>query len=201
MAQNILYETKNPELLEAAQQIVFQTERIDRIVQSLVSFSHSGRQQRGEMETVQVHACADEAIHLLSLQKDKTSVRFVNQLSQQTTMQGDSQLMIQVFINLLSNARDASPEDSPVTIAATSNEESLFLTVTDEGDGIDPSQIDKVLEPFFTTKEPGEGTGLGLSMVYSIVTDHNGLVDITSPVDTHRGTGTRFTLRFPRTPS
>ncbi len=201
LAQNILYETKNPELLEAAQQIVFQTERIDRIVQSLVSFSHSGRQQRGEMETVQVHACADEAIHLLSLQKDKTSVRFVNQLSQQTTMQGDSQLMIQVFINLLSNARDASPEDSPVTIAATSNEESLFVTVTDEGDGIDPSQIDKVLEPFFTTKEPGEGTGLGLSMVYSIVTDHNGLVDITSPVDTHRGTGTRFTLRFPRTPS
>lgn len=198
LAQNILYETKNPELLEAAQQIVSQTERIDRIVQSLVSFSHAGSQNHGLFETVYVYTCAKEAIHLLSLQKDNASVRFLNQLSENATIQGDSQQIIQVFINLLSNARDASTEDSIITIAEESEREWIVFTVTDEGEGIDPSQIEKVLEPFFTTKEPGEGTGLGLSMVYSIVSDHKGEINITSPVNLALGTGTRFTLKFPR---
>ena len=142
--------------------------------------------------------CANEAIHLLSLQKDKQHVNFINDIAKNAIIGGDSQRMIQVFINLLSNARDASPEDGKVTLASSEDEYSIDVTVTDEGSGIAPHLIERILEPFFTTKEPGEGTGLGLAMVYSIVEDHGGLLDIVSPVDTLRKRGAQFIVKLPR---
>lgn len=196
LAQNIQYETENPELLETAEQILFQTDRVDRIVQSLVSFSHSGSHHVSELEPVALRDCVKEAIHLLSLQRDKTEVRFINEVPDKLGLRGDSQRMIQVFVNLLSNARDASPPGGRVVIAGEEADHSVVVTVTDEGEGIDPNQIDRILEPFFTTKEPGEGTGLGLSMVYSIVTEHGGQIEVTSPVTD--GHGARFTLKFSR---
>lgn len=196
LAQNIRYETDNPELLESAEQILFQTDRVDRIVQSLVSFSHAGSQRTTEIEAVVVRTCVAEAMHLLSLQRDTTQVSFVNELPLDLTVNGDSQRMIQVFVNLLSNARDASPAGATVIVAAEQHPQTVNITVTDQGEGIDPRQIDRIMEPFYTTKEPGEGTGLGLSMVYSIVTEHHGQVEVTSPVA--NGRGARFTLKFPR---
>jgi signal transduction histidine kinase len=71
------------------------------------------------------------------------------------------------------------------------------ISVTDEGIGIPAAIKDRVFDPFFTTKEAGEGTGLGLSLVFSIVEDLGGDIDIISPVDHERGTGTRVILRFP----
>jgi signal transduction histidine kinase len=58
--------------------------------------------------------------------------------------------------------------------------------------------MEQILEPFFTTKDPGEGTGLGLAMVYSIVEDHGGHLEIESPVDTVHKRGARFTIKLPR---
>lgn len=71
------------------------------------------------------------------------------------------------------------------------------LTVTDEGSGIPAEVADRIFEPFFTTKDPGEGTGLGLAMVYTIVEDHKGNIEIESPVDRERGNGTRFIILLP----
>ncbi|MEX1033682.1 MAG: ATP-binding protein, partial [Cellvibrionaceae bacterium] len=196
LAQNIRYETNDRKLLEAAEQILFQTERVDRIVQSLVSFSHAGSRHSIEFEPVEIYRRVQEAIHLLSLQHGKTAVVFANHVPEDLKINGDSQRIIQVFVNLLSNARDASQPGGQVVVAARQDEEAVTITVTDQGKGIDPRQIDRILEPFFTTKDPGEGTGLGLSMVYSIVTEHRGQIDVTSPVTD--GRGARFTLRFSR---
>jgi len=198
LAQNLRYESNNPEVMETANQILSQTDRVTRIVQSLVGFSHTGQTDKNQFQAVVLLDCANEAIHLLSLQKDKQQVHFINNIAKNAIIGGDSQRMIQVFINLLSNARDASPEGGKVMLDSSEDEYSIEFTVTDEGSGIAPHLIERILEPFFTTKDPGEGTGLGLAMVYSIVEDHGGLLDIVSPVDTLRKRGAQFIVKLPR---
>lgn len=198
LAQNMRYETDDPELLETADQILSQTDRVSRIVQSLVSFSHSGQQSQEEFEPISLHECAQEAINLLALQREKHNVHFINRLDPNLRALGDVQRLIQVFINLLSNARDASPADSDVIIDGTEGDNSVTFSVTDEGPGIPPENIDRIFEPFFTTKDPGEGTGLGLAMVYSIVEDHKGDLTIVSPVDATTHRGTQFVIRLPK---
>lgn len=198
LAQNLRYESENPEILETADQILSQTDRVSRIVQSLVGFSHSGQNKKSEFEAVKLRACAEEAIQLLSLQKDKNQVEFHNDIAQNAIVAGDSQHMIQVFINLLSNARDASPLGGRVQLESSEDEFSIVFSVTDEGTGIPADKMDQILEPFFTTKDPGEGTGLGLAMVYSIVEDHGGNLEIVSPVDRTRNRGAQFSIKLPR---
>jgi signal transduction histidine kinase/Na+/proline symporter len=199
LAQNLRYESDNPEeILETADQILSQTDRVSRIVQSLVGFSHTGHNKNSDFEPVVLRDCANEAIQLLSLQKDKHQVLFVNNIASNAIVGADAQRMIQVFINLLSNARDASPEHSKIVLESTEDEYSIIFSVTDEGPGIAPEHIDQIFEPFFTTKDPGEGTGLGLAMVYSIIDDHGGYLDIVSPADTIHNRGACFTIKLPR---
>lgn len=198
LAQNLQYESENAETLEAAEQILSQTDRVSRIVHSLVSFSHSGQNKRSEFEAVNLRECAHEAIQLLSLQKDYNEVVFHNNIAPNAIVAGDSQHIIQVFINLLSNARDASPPQGRVMLDSSEDEYSIMFSVTDEGSGIPPDKMDQILEPFFTTKDPGEGTGLGLAMVYSIIEDHGGNLEIVSPVDKVTQRGAQFTIKLPR---
>lgn len=198
LAQNLRYESENSEILEAADQILSQTERVTRIVQSLMSFSHTGHTKKSDYQAVVLRDCAQEAIDLLSLQKDGNQVVFINNIAANAIIAGDIQRIIQVFINLLSNARDASPADGHVMLTSDEDEYSIEFSVTDEGPGIPPEHIEQIFEPFFTTKDPGEGTGLGLAMVYSIVDDHGGFLDITSPADPVRNRGARFTIKLPR---
>lgn len=197
LTQNIMADTPDAETKESAEQILDQIERINRIVQSLVSFSHTGRHQTLDWTPVSLKVCADEAIQLLSLQKDKTQVEYLNQLEPNLQVLGDSQRMIQVFVNLLSNARDASPAEGRITITGKQVDTWVHFSVQDEGEGIEKHQIEQVFEPFFTTKEPGAGTGLGLSMVYSIVSEHNGQIDIQSPIHPQSRTGTSVNVRLP----
>jgi signal transduction histidine kinase/Na+/proline symporter len=198
LAQNLKYDSEDPEILETAAQILSQTDRVGRIVQSLVSFSHAGHASKSEFEAVSIRDCANEAIHLLSLQKDKNQVLFCNDIPKTAIIAGDAQRIIQVFINLLSNARDASPEQGRVMLESNEDEDSVTVSVTDEGHGIPPELIERILEPFFTTKEPGEGTGLGLAMVYSIIEDHSGHMDIISPADPVHNRGAKFVITLPR---
>jgi signal transduction histidine kinase/Na+/proline symporter len=199
LAQNLKYDSTDPaEVLETAEQILSQTDRVGRIVQSLVSFSHAGHASKTEFEATSLRDCANEAIHLLSLQREKNQVLFCNDIPKTAIIAGDAQRMIQVFINLLSNARDASPEQGRVMLESNEDEDSVTVSVTDEGHGIPPELIERILEPFFTTKEPGEGTGLGLAMVYSIVEDHSGHMDIISPADPVHNRGASFVITLPR---
>ncbi|MCH9691783.1 MAG: PAS domain S-box protein [Gammaproteobacteria bacterium] len=196
LAQNLQFETENPQVLETAQQILSQTQRISRIVYSLVNFSHSGNRERTHAP-IDLHTCVEEAIQLLSLQRDKTQVTFINQLPSDLTAPGDNQRLIQVFINLLSNARDASPEGDQITIEGYRQASFSCIVVTDNGPGISSAHRERILEPFFTTKDPGEGTGLGLAMVYSIVEEHAGQLELISPANPDTGRGAQFVVQLP----
>lgn len=198
LSQNLRYDSDDPEIHATADQILSQTSRVSRIVQSLVSFSHSGQNKHHGYELVSLKACADEACDLLGLQKEHKQVHFNNQIGEGALAPGDNQRLIQVFINLLSNARDASPADSEVTLNATLAQNTVTISVTDEGSGIAPEHVERILEPFFTTKDPGEGTGLGLAMVYSIIEDHDGQLNIISPANKTLQCGTTVTFTLPR---
>lgn len=199
LAQNLRDETDNGDMKEMAEQIIQQTRRISSIMHSLVNFSHSGMQanQPIKHETVCLHALAAEALQLLSLQQDGRRVRFDNQCMPGLMLKTDRQRLLQVLLNLLANARDASADDSRVIIGNGRDESRLWLTVTDRGCGIPPQIRDRIFEPFFTTKDPGKGTGLGLSLVYRIVTDLGGTISISSQDATVGENGTRVIVTFP----
>ena len=101
--------------------------------------------------------------------------------------------IFQILINLLSNARDASPDQGEITVWAEDGDHQVTVHVDDQGQGIAPELQSRVFEPFYTTKEPGEGTGLGLALVFSIMEDMRGSVHITSPLQAGAA-GTRLTL-------
>ena len=197
LAQNLKYETDDPEALETAEQILSQTQRVSRIVHSLVSFSHAGQNSAESFGAVSLRDCAQEAIDLLSLQKENTPVVFVNDVPEHIRVTGDSQRLIQIFVNLLSNAQDASEANTKVSIFVEKESTSIRFAIQDEGSGIPEDVQDRIFEPFFTTKDPGSGTGLGLAMVYSIIEDHRGQIDITSPCDKVLQKGTKFVINLP----
>ncbi|MEC8813730.1 MULTISPECIES: sensor histidine kinase [unclassified Ketobacter] len=196
LAQNLRYDSKQPEILDSADQILDQTKRISRIVQSLVSFSHSGTTEVA-MEPVYVFECAQEAIDLLSLNKEVTQVSFTNLADPNHCVKGDQQRLTQVFINLLSNARDAMSGGGEVKVISHEKDHTIVIDVEDNGSGIAPEVLKRIYEPFVTTKDPGKGTGLGMSLVYSIVEEHYGQIAIHSPLDSEKG-GTRVTITLPR---
>ena len=198
LAQNMKYETDNEEVLETADQILSQTDRVTSIVQSLVGFSHSGSHENQAMQVVNLNECAEEAIKLLRLQKEKQQVTYENNLDESFNILGDSRRVIQIFVNLLSNSRDASIEGDKIVINGSEREATIEFHVTDQGAGIPPNIQDRILEPFFTTKDPGEGTGLGLAMVYSIVEEHKGNLQIISPCDKQSQNGTRIVINIPK---
>ena len=133
------------------------------------------------------------------------AANFDNRCDRELLVLADSQRLLQVFVNLLSNARDACEDYAEVQVNATVEGSRVSIDIDDNGCGIPPEMQSRVFEPFYTTKDPGAGTGLGLALVFSIMEDMNGRVHITSPL--HRGRtpgarrnpGTRVTLQLPRT--
>jgi signal transduction histidine kinase len=99
----------------------------------------------------------------------------------------------QVFMNLLVNAAQAMEGFGRITIDLFEQDEALVVRISDTGKGIAPEHLSRIFEPFFTTKPVGEGTGLGLSLSYSIIHRHQGTLEVESEV----GKGTCFTIRLP----
>jgi PAS domain S-box-containing protein len=194
LAQNLRYDDEEDARVETADAILSQTDRISRIVQSLVTFAHTGRPSTSDFHKVNLNECANEAIHLLSLQTDRKPIEYRNNIDDAACIWGDAQRFIQIFLNLLGNANDASPDFSSITLNSRHHESTLEIDIIDEGSGIPEAYLTQIMDPFFTTKETGEGTGLGLSIVYSIIKEHDGDMLVTSPVAL--GRGTCFTLQL-----
>ncbi|MGY0219808.1 ATP-binding protein [Endozoicomonadaceae bacterium StTr2] len=199
LAQEMKALSSEQDVKFVASQMLEQTQRISTILRSLMNFAHSGSAANfGKEEPVDMHAVIHEAIALLSLSPKHHNLQFSNQCDSDVCVLGDAQKLLQIFINLLSNAADASPESGEISITSRLSEQSVDIAVTDAGHGISKENQSRLFEPFFTTKEPGKGTGLGLALVHRMVEEHFGSIRVESPVDTEAGTGTRFTVRLPR---
>lgn len=185
------------ELQEISGQIIEQTRRITGIVQSMMNFSHSGADRSQGFATLDWENICKDAVNLLSLDPEARPVDFVNQCNPLHQIRGDAQRLQQVLVNLLGNARDASPAGSRITLETRVTRNSVVLVMSDRGHGISPEHQSQLFEPFFTTKDPGKGTGLGLSMVYAIIKEHQGEIRVESPYDSV-ACGTRFYIQLPR---
>jgi Na+/proline symporter/signal transduction histidine kinase len=198
LAQNLPLETDQPEVLETGDQIVEQTRRINRIVQSLIRFARTG-QSIGDiqLERLRLADCVEEAIHLVSLDSHAKQQNFFRDIPNNLHLEADPQLITQVLVNLLNNACDASPIQGAIWVHAEQQDQQIILSITDEGTGIDDSIKAKLFEPFFTTKDPGKGTGLGLPLVYNIITEHYGSIEIISPANQQLRNGTQVIITLP----
>jgi signal transduction histidine kinase len=196
LAQNLRHEEDPEAVRERVGLILQQCRRIDAIVRALVSFSHAGTVGDVAVPTrrVAVRAMLEEAAQLARLGRKDRDVRVDNHCPEGLEVVGDAQRLEQVFVNLLTNAIDASPEGSTVELRAEEDAAHLHLRVVDRGHGIPPELAQRIFEPFFTTKQPGEGTGLGLALAASIVREHGG--ELT--VDSRAGAGTTLTVRLER---
>ena len=193
LAQNLKLESNDKNLQELSEQILIQTDRVSTILQSLVSFTHGGKVDDERISTpVCIGQCVDEAIQLLSLQ-DKKTVRLINSCDPELQVMGNSQRLVQVFINVLSNAQDASDEGYEVNVSSLLEGQEVTILVEDKGHGLPAQHVDEIFQPFFTTKDPGHGTGLGLAIVSSIVAEHQGRVT----AEPNEYKGTRIIIKLP----
>jgi two-component system cell cycle sensor histidine kinase/response regulator CckA len=181
-------------------------ERAAELTKQLMGFARQGKQQN---IPVDFHAVIREVIALLSRTFDK-NIRIIQRLQAPVaSIQGDPSQLQQVVLNLTVNARDAMPHGGELTFATEIMHldeagvrrqpgiqpgRYLLFALTDSGIGIPRGIQQRIFEPFFTTKEAGKGTGMGLAMVYSIVKNHGGFIQLESG----EGKGTTFRIYLPQ---
>jgi len=163
------------------------------VVEDLLKFARSTQTRK---TSIDVNQCVEEVISLLAhqLEMDKISVeiRLSPDLPRVTA---DGEKLKQVFMNLLMNARQAISGKGRISVGTENDlgQKVIRIFFADDGCGISVDHINKIFDPFFSTKPVGEGTGLGLSVSYGIVQDHNGRIE----VESRPGKGSTFTLILP----
>jgi len=158
----------------AATTILAQTERMRQIIRGLLGLA---RGDAPAAERVEPRALVEQAIGLVAHRFEKAEVELSARVDDTLPdVVGDPRLLEHAVVNLLLNACDASPRGASVTVtvSAAADDGGVVLRVDDQGSGISPSDADRVMEPFFTTKTRGAGTGLGLALANEIVNSHRG---------------------------
>jgi PAS domain S-box-containing protein len=173
--------------------IIHEAERCKVIVADLLEFSH---QTSYEMEPTDINEVIRKTLGILENQPLYHNIEFrLNLADGLSPVLGNSIRLNQVVMNLLVNAAQAMNGDGVISITsrARAGNDINEVLISDTGPGIAEELQDKIFEPFFTTKTTGEGTGLGLSVSFAIVKEHQGTIKVSSGPDK----GATFTLRFP----
>jgi signal transduction histidine kinase len=181
------------ELLEIIPQTIYDikvgAERAADIIKGLRNFS---RIDRDSKQVADIHEGIDSSLLLLR-NKFKNHITVKKEYKQIPHIECYPGKLNQAFMNILSNAIDAIEKEGAITIRTWSDEEQVFVQIEDTGKGISSDVIDKIFDPFFTTKSVGKGVGLGLSITYGIIQEHNGKIDVKS----EQNVGTVFTISLP----
>jgi len=179
------------------EKITRQTFRASEIVNNLLNFSRTSGTEFGDVD---VNRVVTDTLALLEHQFRTAHVTVQDELARELPLiQGNTGRLQQVFLNLFLNAKDAMPSGGTLRVV-TSNGNGVTVAVSDTGSGIAPEHINRIYDPFFTTKTAiregqNRGTGLGLSVTYGIIQEHAGKIR----VESRPGEGTTFYLDFPLT--
>ncbi len=165
--------------------------KANQIVSDLLKFS---RQSTPEMHLQDLRATVEASLRITAYLARKANVQVIAGLpAQSVIVTYDAQQIEQVLINLIQNAIQAMPHGGTLRFSLSQAGEGVALAVQDTGIGIPPENLRRIFDPFFTTKPEGEGTGLGLSTSYGIISRHRGRIDVASVM----GQGTTFTILLP----
>lgn len=163
----------------------------NNIVKELSGYSHAAMSE--SRSTVDISVIMDNALKMAKHSASFMSIDINKDLEKDCYVFANEGEMQQVLVNLMINAIHTMEEKGKLTLRCFRRANFIWVTISDTGQGIPKEYINQIYDPFFTTKPVGKGTGLGLYVVYRIVTKYGGTIDIDSKV----GVGTTFTLKFP----
>lgn len=164
-------------------------ERVKKIVQELKSFA---RLDEADFRVVDINEGLESTIKIVwnELKYNATVKKEYGDIPRTACNLGQ---LNQVFMNILVNAAQAIETQGEISIVTSSDAGNIYVAISDSGSGIPPEKLNRIFEPFYTTKEVGKGTGLGLSIAYDIIKKHNGEIQVESEV----GKGTTFRIALP----
>lgn len=167
--------------------------RVRKIVQDLKDFSRADQQQQREF--ADLHHCLESTL-TIATNEIKYKADVVREYGDIPSVECVPSLLNQVFLNMLVNAAQAIKGDvrGRITIRTGCDAHDAWVEIADTGSGIGAEDLKRIFEPFYTTKPPGIGTGLGLSVSYGIVKQHGGHIEVSSVV----GEGTTMRIVLPR---
>ena len=171
--------------------IVEESERISDIVRSLLNFARPSNMPAGKCK---VNETCRRTLRIFGGQMARRGIQVTMELDESEPEAAiDTGELQQVILNMLLNAMQAMPDGGHLGIQTRVSRDMVEIAITDTGIGIAPENLQKVFNPFFTTKEVGKGTGLGLSVSFDIIEKHGGTVKVESQL----GRGTAFTIVLP----
>ena len=182
--------TADPADVDKYKRIVDNSERVLRFTRDLVNYA---RPAKDKPEDIDLNAVIEKALGFCDHVLRKHGVTLETRLGEVPGFMAVRQNLVQVFVNLITNACHATPAGGKVTVSSSNENGMAVVTVSDTGSGIAAETQARIFEPFFTTKPDGKGTGLGLSIVQGIIENHGGVISVASEV----GQGTIFTIRMP----
>ena len=194
-----LYKNKTPkELIDKAQiimnKVIHETDRATSITKRLSSFA---KPSKGVISNdINIKDEIDEVLALVGYELKLDKIDIAKEVNEGIPfITGDKKQLQEVFFNLIRNAAQAISERGRITVRAKEEYGKIIIEIEDTGHGIPQGKINQIFNPFYTTKEPGKGTGLGLFIVRQVVERNGGKISVKSVV----GKGTTFTLEFSAT--
>jgi two-component system NtrC family sensor kinase len=188
MKTEIPPESKRRKILEMA---LSETMRLTEMLRKMLSFSKPDEEEK---QPTDINTIIDEILLLHEKQLRENSIRISSKFVKNPgKVHASKNQLRQVFLNMISNARDAMPDGGTLTVRTDSKGDKVRIEISDTGVGIREENIDKIFDSFFTTKDNVKDVGLGLSVCYGFIKDHGG--DIR--VESEPGSGTTFTIILP----
>lgn len=185
----------NPEETRKELRVIRESaDRASRIVGDLLKFA---RQSSSELQEQDIRETVESSLRLTAYLLRQANIQLTKELPDSPVIVNyDAQQLEQVLINMIHNAIQAMPERGSLSVNLTTKNGTAAIAIKDSGTGITPENLKRIFDPFFTTKPEGQGTGLGLSVSYGIIANHNGQIDVQSEL----GKGTTFTIKLPTMP-
>jgi PAS domain S-box-containing protein len=190
-AENLMRRTDEEATKKTLGIIISQVERITRIMNQLLTFA---RRRPIERRPMDLRHTIEDALEVIQERTKTHHVKIETSFSDSLPeVYADSDQISQVLLNLFINAIHAMPDGGVLQVTVAQKNGAIRMVIADTGCGISEKDLSQIFTPFFTTKEVGKGTGLGLTVVHGIIQEHGGCISVQSKP----GQGTAFTIDLP----